>query len=44
MAAMLMDENERFLIARPPAIVPCSIVYICVPRDWLQTTYRDLTQ
>ena len=32
---------KRFLIApfvRPPAIVHCSIV-ICVPRDWLQTTY-----
>ena len=24
---------------RPPAIVHCSIV-ICVPRDWLQTTYN----
>ena len=28
---------------RPPAIVHCSIV-ICVPRDWLQTTYSGYCQ
>jgi len=44
-AAMLVDENKRFLISsffRPPAIVHCSIV-ICVPRDWLQTKYSPKT-
>ena len=41
-AAMLVDENKRFLnispFVRPPAIVHCSIVF-SVARDWLQTTY-----
>ena len=46
MAALLADENKRFLTSsfvRPPAIVRCSIV-LCLPRDWLQTTYLDARQ
>ena len=40
-AAMLMDENKRFLInSFCSSTSNCSIV-ICVPRNWLQTTYRD---
>ena len=42
--AMLVDENKRFLISSfcssTSNIVHCSIV-ICVPRDWLQTSYSQ---
>ena len=44
-AAMLVNENKRFLISSFLFVHQqfCSIV-ICVPRDWLQTTYNETTQ